>query len=428
MLIFGNKRLTWQKMLLGCLLLGLIQLVFANNSFAAAPVDPAAGKGIATGLEKAWITLFTGDGTGLGSFFGTLANTFKGIGIIALVMQSTFVMVKFMSENNSSARELARIYIVERIIPNVLVISLLANNGINGGNAVLAMKKVFFSWDKVAYATMTDIATVLDSAPSIEGEKEAVQIIKSAFDTCVTIPAKVAGEDNPVLAECLAAVKQLVNENIASGKIKNKATVEQLNDMLTSVVFSAIPGAGAITELIKVGARLTGVLGASVGKIDPLRIFIETIGVVYNTGVEMALMITCLSLPLVLMLSLYKFQVLLKWLPQILNLFIAKISYTIAAGLALFLKASAGSDFGMWGYSVLLGIGAPLVSIFVAMSLSGSVGAVFEREVAKATAGVVRAVGTGTARAIGTVAAGPGGGMVAGEVANKTISVISRRV
>jgi hypothetical protein len=131
------------------------------------------------------------------------------------------------------------------------------------------------------------------------------------------------------------------------------------------------------------------------------------------------------------MLSLYKFEVFLKWAPQILNLFVAKISYTIAGGLVLFVKAEAGADFGLWGYSILLGLGAPIVSIFVSMGLSGSMSAVFEREAVKAGAGAARmagaAIGAG-ARAAGTAAAGPAGGAAAGAVAGKAIDVIAKRV
>jgi hypothetical protein len=427
-----KARLSWSEILIICLAAVVLQLIFASNGIAADPVDPAAGKGIATGLEKAWVTLFTGNGTGAGSFFGTLANTFKGIGIIALVMQTTFILFKMMgSENSSSAKEFARSHIVERLLPNALVIILLANNGINGGNAILTMKQIFFAWDKVAYTTMTDIATTLNQQPQIQGEKEAVEIIKQAFDTCITIPAKIAGEDNPALAECLTGVKQLVDENIANGKIKNKATVEQINNAVSSTIFSSIPGAGAGTELIKVGAKLAGILGASVDKLDPVKLFVESIGLIYNTCIEIALMLTCLSLPLVLMLSLYKFKVFLKWAPQILNLFVAKISYTIACGLVLFVKANAGSDFGMWGYSILLGLGAPIISIFVSLGLSGSMGAVFEREAAKAGAAGVRMAGGGIGagiRAAGTVAGSPAIGAVAGAAAGKTIEVIARRV
>jgi hypothetical protein len=422
----------WQEILIACLVIVALQLIFTNTGSAADPVDPNAGKGIATGLDKAWTILFTGNGTGLGSFFGTLANTFKGIGIISLVAQSSFLMFKTLgSDNNNSAREFARSMVIERILPNALVIMLLSNNGVNGGNAVLAMKQVFFAWDKVAYTTMTDVATTLSQQPQIQGEKEAVEIIKKAFDTCITIPAKIAGEANPALSECLTGVKQIVQENIASGKIQNQATVEQINNAIADPIFSSVPVLGSGVQLIKIGAKLGEILGVSTDKLDPVKLFVESIGLIYNTCIEMALMLTCLSLPLVLMMSLYKFEVFLKWAPQILNLFVAKISYTIAGGLVLYVKASAGSDFGLWGYSILLGIGAPIVSIFVSMGLSGSMGAVFEREAVKAGAAGVRmagaAVGAG-AKALGAAAGGPAGGAAAGAVTGKAIDVIAKRV
>jgi hypothetical protein len=113
-------------------------------------------------------------------------------------------------------------------------------------------------------------------------------------------------------------------------------------------------------------------------------------------------------------------------MPQLLNLFTAKITYTIVGGLVQYLKADAGADLGMWGLSIILGIGAPLVSIFTALALSGSMGTVFEREAVRGGAAAARMAGRAVG-AVGGAIAGPIGGAI-GAAAGKAAEVISKRV
>jgi hypothetical protein len=133
-------------------------------------------------------------------------------------------------------------------------------------------------------------------------------------------------------------------------------------------------------------------------------------------------------------------EVVTKFLPQLLNVFIAKLSYTIAIGLTYVFQAKAGGDAGKWFGSLMFGLGCPFISIFITLAISGSMAAVFERSAIGVAGGAARTAG----KAAGGVAslAGKAGGAIGGarggsspvassagaSAASKTITVASRRV
>jgi hypothetical protein len=358
--VFSTK-LTWNDKLIiflaGLAVIVVLELLFTGHAIAADPVAPEVGQGSATGLAKAWETLFKGDGSP--SFFGTLANTFKGVGIIALVMQSGRVIIKFASSDGEpSVREFARSQIIERIIPNAIVIMLLANNGAGGANLVLSARAFIFSWDKVAYTAMKEVADNLSQQAIIDEERKVLEEVRALYNTCISMPPKIGGENNPVFTQCIGEFQSKSLEVASSGKIKNKA----VNDQLIKLHDDLKAASGGNDDLsfgralINTGSVLSGLAGSLIkdGTDKLINGILISIGVAYNFCVEFALMLMGVSLPLVLMLSLYKIDVFLRWLPQLLNLFVAKISYTIVGGLVQYLKADAGADLGVWGLALLL--------------------------------------------------------------------------
>lgn len=426
-----NVNLTWNDYLLIAIALVVFQLIFTGHAIAADPVSPDAGKGAATGLNKAWETLFKGDGKP--SFFGTLSNTLRGLGIIALVLQGGRVLVKFSSsDGNTSVKEFARIQLIERILPNAIVIMLLANNGAGGANLVLTARSFIFAWDKVAYTALKDVADSLNQQAIIGEERKALEEIRSLYNTCISIPPKIAGENNALFTQCIGDFQTKSIEVATSGRIKNKAVNDQLIKLHDDLK-AASEGNDDFSfgrGLINVGTGLSTLIGSNLknGTDEFINSLISSFGVAYNFCIELALMLLGVSLPLVLMLSLYKFDVLLRWLPQLLNLFVAKITYTIVVGVIQYLKADAGADLGLWGLAILTGLGAPLVSIFTALALSGSMGSLFEREAVRGGAGAARAAAGGVAAGakliggpIGSVAGAIGAGTA------KTVDVIAKR-
>jgi hypothetical protein len=129
-----------------------------------------------------------------------------------------------------------------------------------------------------------------------------------------------------------------------------------------------------------------------------------------------------------------------KFLPQLLNVFVAKLAYTIAIGLTYVFQAKAGGDAGKWFGSLMFGLGCPFISIFITLAISGSMAAVFERSALGVVGGAARTAGKAGGAAIGGArsAAGFAGGLRGGSspavstggasAASKTITVASRRV
>jgi hypothetical protein len=420
-----NLNLTRNDYLLIAMMFFVSQLIFAGQAIAADPVPEDAGKGLATGLDKAWTMLFEGDGAP--SFFGVLANALRGIGIIALVAQGGFAMFKlFSSDGDLSAREFVKSLVIERLLPNALIIMMLANNGAGGAKVILTARALIFGWDKVAYTAMKEVSDSLKDKTLYEDERRALEEVRSLFNTCISMPPKIGGEDNPTFKQCIGEFQTKSLEVAASGRIKNQSTIEQLRKLHDNLNTAS---EGNVDDsfgrgIINAGTALSSLIGnASQSAANEfINGIIMSFGVAYNIMTEMALMLAGISLPLVLMLSLYKFDAFLKWLPQLLMIFTAKITYTIVGGMIQFIKADAGADLGTWGLAILMGIGSPLLSIFAALALNGTLGAVFEREAIRSGAAAARMAGRGVATVGGAVA-----GPVAGAVANAA-RTISRRV
>jgi hypothetical protein len=409
-------------------------LILASPSVAQ-QLDLQSGRSMAGGLNKAWEQLFLGaNAKGGGSIFAILSRNLYSIGILGLAAQASFIFVK---SNDDGFKEWAQNYIAEYVIPVVLIVSLMANDGLGAGTAMYAFKNITFGIDKVVYESFNSTARTLKEQPEIEGEKEELTKIQDIYNSCLTIPRALNGQKNPVFIECMAAMKSQIQESIASGKIKDTSTQARLTNALTK-----FDGG----DLIKGGVQLLGSIAKMASGADlitgGIKLFMEGLGILYLWCVDMTFMIIGLSLPLVLMFSLYKVDVFLKWAPQVINLFVAKLSYTISVGIISILQATTGLDFGVWGLTLALGLGAPLVSIVVTLALSGSVGSLFERQAmrglgsAAKTAGKVGgAIIQAAAKGGGTALAGPAGGAAAGAGAKalssstmKTIDVVARRV
>jgi hypothetical protein len=420
-----NVNLTANDYLLIFIGIVVLQLIFTSQVIAE--VSPDAGKGAAVGLDKAWQALFLGD-RGIPSFFGVLCNALRGVGIIALVFQSGYALVKMVSNDGEpSVKEFARTQLIERVIPNVIVIMLLAQNGAGGANIVLTARTFIFSVDKIAYTAMKEAADSIKQYTLAEEERKVLEEIRSVFNTCISIPAKVGGESNPTFAECITEFSKRAGAAQAGGQIKNQATKDQIKKLIDELAkLGAADATYNVGQIMATaGAILSSAIGASLktGTDELINAWVASIGVAYNFAVELALMMMGISLPLVLTLSLYKFETFMKWCPQILILFVSKITYTIVVGVVQYLKADAGADLGVFGLALLTGIFSPLVSVYVGLALNGSLGSVFEREAFRAAAGVVGAAATvAGAGAIGSIVAGP-----VASAAN-TSEVIAKRV
>jgi hypothetical protein len=388
-------------------------MILASPSVAQ-QFDPESGRSMAGGLNKAWEQLFLGaNAQGGGSIFAILTRSLYSIGILGLAAQASFMFVK---SNDDGFKEWAQNYIAEYVIPVVLIVSLMANNGLGAGTAMYAFKNLTFGVDKVVYESFNSTARTLKEQPEIEGEKEELKQIQDIYNTCLSIPRMLNGQKNPVFIECMAEMKAQIQKSIASGKIKDASTLGRLGNAVTK--FDA-------GDLIKGSVQLLGTVAKMAVGADlitgGIKLFMEGLGILYLWCVDMTFMIIGLSLPLVLMFSLYKVDVFLKWAPQVVNLFVAKLSYTISVGIISILQATTGLDFGVWGLTLALGLGAPLVSIVVTLALSGAVGSLFERQGMRGAAAAAKLAGKAGgallqagARGAGTALAGPAGGAAAG--------------
>jgi hypothetical protein len=387
---------------------------------------PPSGQSAATGIDKAWRQLFLGSPGNTGStVFAVFARSLVGIGALGLGAQLSFVIAKMAGDDNNNLKGFLNTYLIQTMLPTVLVVALLANNGEIAGKSLYATKNIIFGIDKLTYDSFKQVTQVLQS--DAVAEKAELDAIKAKSDSCLLIPDRIDAQPNPVFTQCISEIQDRIDAGIASGRIKDTSTIAQLTKSKEKIKAGNTIEFGSLISSIVAKSAIDFATGL-------IKSFIEGLGFVYLICIDIALLIISLSAPIVLIFSLFKFDVFLKWAPQILNMFIAKITYTLAVGISGILNSTSGLDLGAWGFSLLMGIGAPLTSVFVTIALSGSMGSMFERlSIGAATAGIkgLPAAAKGGANLIGGAArlggaALTGGATTAARAAGSVASGASR--
>jgi hypothetical protein len=403
-----------------------VVLMLATPSIAA---DPGVGQSAAVGIDKAWQQLFLGSGDGKGStIFATLANALQGIGMLGVAAQASFLIAKNSSEEGLEG--FTRRFLFETMLPTIFVVILLSNNGEIAGRMMYGSRGVIFGIDKIVYESFQQNTKVLEF--DAQAEKAELDAIKDRYNSCLSIPEKTESSTNPAFTECFQSVKARINSGIASGKIKDASTVQQLTKSTSEIDKGNILDVGSLINVVVAKSASDWINGV-------IKSIIEALGFVYLICIDVALLIMGLSLPLVLMFSLYKFEVFSKWAPQITNMLVAKITYTLAVGVVGIVNATSGLDLGMWGLSLLLGLGAPFVSIYTTVALSGAMGSLFQRQSLRGLGAGVRGAGKlGAAAGAATSVAGAIGNRLSGGMAgkatsgsqgaSKTVDVVARRI
>ncbi len=407
------------------LLIAAWVVILASPSIAA---DPQSGQSVAIGIDKAWQQLFLGNGDIKGSsIFATLTNALQGIGMLGVAAQTAFLIGKNSSEEGLEG--FTRRFLFETMLPTVFVVILLSNNGEIAGKMLYASRGVIFGIDKIVYESFQANTRVLEF--DAQAEKVELDAIKGQFESCLSSPEKIDSKPNPVFVNCMQSVKARINAAVASGKIKDASTVQELVKSATEIDKGNTNYVGSLINTIVAKSASDWINGV-------IKSLMEAVGFVYLVLIDIALLIIALSSPLVLMFSLYKFEVFSKWAPQIVNMLVAKITYTLAVGIVGILNATSGLDFGAWGLSLLLGLGSPFVSIYMTVALSGAMGSLFQRESLRGLGAGIKgsgkvggAVAGGMANVGGAIGNRLSGGMVGQAMsggASRTVDVVSRRI
>jgi hypothetical protein len=421
---FNYSRSTVRRTIFLTLVLNIAFLVICFTPVSAAdPPNPEAGKAIGATMDGIWQDLLLGDGNQL-TLFSALCKSLTGIAILAIGWETAYMVAKSKSIDNP--RSFLEEFVFEKMLPTLLIVAALSNNGYIAGNMLYASKNIFLGIDRVAYESLmfkagtAGLATVQKDAGSV------ITPVSDSFTNCYSIPDRIEGKPNPVLIQCLQRLGQKIDTAIASGKIQDAQLLTNLNKS-RGIINTAISSDNPSSELIKAGSVFRRVATISDSGFNPfdlkgdIEAIINTIlygiGLVFYIVIEIVFLILAVASSIVLMLSIYKIDVLLKFLPQFMNVFVAKLSYTIAMAISLIIQSKAGSDLGTWGIGILTGLGCPFISIGIMLALSGSINSVFERTAINAAAGGYRAAG----KAAGGAAQGAKwlGGKMAGKMGSR---------
>jgi hypothetical protein len=423
------------------LVINITMLVVCASPLHAAADPNAAQAAVAGTIEAIWKEVLLADG-GKVTIFTILCNALKSLAILAIGFETAYLAA--MSQAFDNARSFLQEFLLGKMLPTVLIAAALSNNGYIAGNLIYQSKNLFLGIDRVAYESFMFKAGTA-SLPQAEKDAQSVlQPISDEFENCYSIPDRIGGKTNPVLTQCLSGLSGQIDAAIASGKVQDPETLRKLAQA-KSLLDAASSSGDLSSGLIRAGTALrnavtaTNVGGWIEGIVNGL---LEALGLAYYIAIELVFLIMAVVSAVVLMLALFKVQVLVKFLPQFLNVFIAKLAYTIAMGLAVILQNKAGGNLGVWGLSLLFGVGCPFISVFMMLALSGSMGSFFERSAMGGAAAGYRGAGKAGGAAIQGAAAlasraggaigrslgGGGKGLPALPAASQTIDVVARRV
>ena len=418
---------------------------------AADAPSPDAGRAISVAFDATWKQLLVRE-DGQQTLFTALCKTLNSFAILAIGWETAYLVAR--SSSSDDPRSFVREFVLGKMLPTALVALAVSHNGYLAGHVLYASKNMFMGIDKAAYENLMFQAGTTGLAKEGDTAASVLTPVSDGFENCYSIPDRIGGKINPQLIECLKGLGTTIDTAVASGKVQDSATLTKLTksrEILNTAVGSDNPAA----EMIKSGAALRGALNTASmngwieGTIEGL---LTAIGLIHCVVIEIAFLIMAVSSSIALMLSFLKIDVLLKFLPQFVNIFVAKLTHTVAMGLSVILLNNSGGDLGKWAASLLLGLGCPWISIYMMLALSGSISSVFQSNAMNLAGAGVRGAGRAAGAAAGgahSVAGWAGGklgggsggssagargmrqitgGAAAGSGSGPTIDVVARRV
>jgi hypothetical protein len=452
--MFGSNSFKFSRRAIFFALIANIALIiiYANPLLAADTPSTDAGLEISKSLDNIWKQLLLNE-DGKTTLFTVLCKALSGFAILAIGWETAYLVAK--SSSFEDPRSFVREFVIGKMLPTALVALAVGNNGYLAGHMLYATKSMFMGIDKAAYESLLFQAGTANLVANAGSAESVLTPVSEGFENCASIPDRIGGKVNPQFIQCLQGLGTTIDTAVGSGKITDKATLAKL-DKSRGILNTAVSSDNPAAEYIKSGSALRGALnqasasGWIEGTIEGL---LTAIGLIYNVVVELAFLIMAISSSIALMLSFLKIEVLLNFLPQFVNIFVAKLSYTVAMGLSTIMMNSSGGDLGKWAASLLLGLGCPWISIYMMLALSGSISSIFQSNAMNLAGAGVRGAGkaggaaAGGARSfagwaggkLGSGKSGGGGsaaggmrqisgGAAAGSGSGPTIDVVARRV
>jgi hypothetical protein len=218
----------------------------------------------------------------------------------------------------------------------------------------------------LGFDTVTNTAKI---NRDIEGSEDAIREINAAVANCTALSPTIDGAPNPAYTQCVAKAKALVQEKLSSGAI---------NDTSAGGLWSAAINAGdpltALTKTVQAGSKLLDDATMAVPKaiLDGLKSANSTIG-------EFAMLLSVLSSPLPLCLSLANIKPLIGWVSTFWGGAIFTICYSILSGIYNYLNASVPQSTNLLFIDIAIAVISPMLAGVIAAGGGMSVYLAFQQ-------------------------------------------------
>jgi hypothetical protein len=386
--------------------------VTTTSAFAQTEKISENSKSLREGINRMWEILFLGaSGTGKGSIF-EVVNTYMLF--FAFVILAFRAILLYREATNEGSEEFIQSLVVDKLIPVGIVLILLGSNGLYGGYLVLSARNAVYNLNKETGIRTEQIAKTNEMAGNYQGESDALNRLRQKQSDCASLAPEKDGEVNPAVDQCIQELKRQVENEVATGTIRSRSVIRKLEEAQKADK----------NPLTVIGSVIGGALQGAKNKFldEIIKGWLLSFGILYMVIVEATMLIMGLIAPMAIATSLLNLKPLMEWITKFAGVGIMQLTYTVAVAAFQIVNSIAGKDAGEGFFTLALGIGAPLLSILVAMQTGGIVGAAVESSVLRAAGSASRFAGGKLGSAAGASARGAkwAGGKAVGLVRGRT--------
>jgi hypothetical protein len=239
----------------------------------------------------------------------------------------------------------------------VMVLILFLNNGDGMRKLALVEYAIIKGSDEVIKQGFNQAVGTLQITQNLQGNNQAINEIKKAVDDCLGLSPMLNGAPNPAYTQCDAQARQLVQDKIASGEIKDPTLKGRLLSALSKG--NLIGFAGEVFAAV-------GQAAADASMAIPRLIFAALRSIWLTIG-QVALLLAVIAVPFPLAMSFFSPNALIIWHGSFWATGVFMFSMTLVAGVMDFFQSKVGAGLPTFMIEIAVALIAPIVAGVIAV-------------------------------------------------------------
>jgi hypothetical protein len=238
----------------------------------------------------------------------------------------------------------------------LLILSLFLNGGDGMRKLAISEYAMIKGIDKAIKDGFQVRVKTLQITQNLQGNQQAINEIRKAVDNCLSIAPTINSQPNPVYAQCEANARQLVQDKINTGEIKDPT----LKGRLLAALSKGDP-IGFFSEVFVAAGQAI----ADTSMELPRMIF-AALRTIWLTIGEVALLIAVIAVPFPLAISFFNPNPLIVWHGSFWGSGIFMFSMTMIVGAMDFFQAKVGAGLPTFMIEMGVAFAAPILAGLIA--------------------------------------------------------------